>query len=222
MTDEAGPSNAGGSGDGGDDGWRVGGRRHSAPVGHRVTTRQSTAEAAASSHRPARPFGRTRRQVPDAPHDQTEVVFARSHPLQALGFHGAFQDVLVARCNGRAWRSTWQWGHAKLHEGVPWEQHAFLQEPAPKRRKLKPKKGGKARRRRALRNMPSDVWAAVFSQLPAMEHELPGLRLVCRQVPPAHGAHTIHSTLAVRGQTCMLLRVNRAADKSAFTSSTPP
>ena len=57
-----------------------------------------------------------------------------------------------------------------------------MQEPAPKRRKVKPKKGGKARRRRALRNMPSDAWAAVFSQLPSMERELPGLRLVCRQV----------------------------------------
>lgn len=71
-----------------------------------------------------------------------------------------------------------------------------VQEPTPKRRKLKPKKGGKARRRRALRNMPSDVWAAVFGQLPAMARELPGLRLVCRQVPPDHEAHTLHVMLS--------------------------
>ena len=69
-----------------------------------------------------------------------------------------------------------------------------MQEPAPKRRKLKPKKGGKARRRRALRNMPSDVWAAVFGQLPAMARELPGLRLVCRQVAPDCEGHAVNLT----------------------------
>ena len=92
MADEAGPSDAGGSGDGGDDGWRGGGRRHSAPVGHRATTRQSTAETAASSHRPTRQLGRTRRQVPDAPHDQTEVMFAWSNLRQALRLHGALKQ----------------------------------------------------------------------------------------------------------------------------------
>jgi hypothetical protein len=75
MADEAGPSNAGGSGGGDNDsGWRGGGRRHSAPVAQRATTRQSTAEAEASAQRSTRPFGRSRRQVPDAPRDQTEVL----------------------------------------------------------------------------------------------------------------------------------------------------
>ena len=75
MADEAGPSNADGSGGGsGDGGWRGDGRRHSAPVAQRATTRQSTAEAEASAHCSTRPFGRTRRQVPDAPHDQREVL----------------------------------------------------------------------------------------------------------------------------------------------------
>jgi hypothetical protein len=79
------------------------------------------------------------------------------------------------------------------------------QEPTPKRRKLKPKKGGKARRRRALRNMPSDVWAAVFGQLPAMARELPGLRLVCRQVPPERQSHTIPLMFIARWPTCCSL-----------------
>lgn len=60
----------------------------------------------------------------------------------------------------------------------------YDQEPAAKRRRTKLKrKGNKEKRRKAIRSAPTDVWAAIFKQLPDLKGHLPSLRLVCRQVP---------------------------------------
>lgn len=114
-------------------------------------------------------------------------------PAGALVF-GAQKRRRIAR-SGACWR-----GHGQCAEGQfiaasccsakanHLQQAARLchaQEPARKRHKVKTKRGAKGRRRRALRNTPSDVWAAIFKQLPDLERELPKLRLVCRQVQPS-------------------------------------
>lgn len=59
------------------------------------------------------------------------------------------------------------------------------EERAAKRQCTKPKRNTKHRRRKGIRSAPSDVWAAIFKKLPNLEHQLPSLRLVCRQFEDA-------------------------------------
>lgn len=70
MADEAGPSNSVGGGGGSDQ--QAAGAEFLTPQ-QVAEAQQAAADAAAFAHRLARTPSRTRRQVPDAPHDETEV-----------------------------------------------------------------------------------------------------------------------------------------------------
>ncbi len=111
-------------------------------------------------------------------------------PAEALAF-GTQRRRRIARSSA-CWRGHGQCaeGHfitasccsARANHLQQATRLCHAQEPARKKHKVKTKRGAKGRRRRALRNTPSDVWAAIFKQLPDLEREIPKLRLVCRQV----------------------------------------